>query len=389
MALTVSGHVGTSAIYGNVVARSQFTPQQQAIMDAGGNYGGYAVVDGHFTYVGAGRTGEDARAAVYGTTTATAPATSSQPEKGGWMQGPSGYVGGVSTPTAPSPAEEVKPPVDDGTLAKRGDAFAQIAALLADYGLESLAPTVRDWVQQDLSVAEITLKLRDTPEFKAEFPEIDMRKKAGLTAISAGDIVSYRKQAAQLFQAAGLPQGFHDDKSDYTKFIAGDVSLAELSDRINLATQAAYKAPQEVRDALAEWGMGPGDLTAFWLNPDTAQPLLERKLAAAQLAGVSKRTGFGSLSEQQATDLALQGVTQDQAQSGFTQLQRSQELFAPLDAGENAITREEQIGGVLGGNAMAQQRIAARAARRKATFDAGGGFAAGQRGLVGLGRADR
>lgn len=381
-------HIGTSSVYGNQRARTSFTPQQQAIMDAGGNYAGYAVVDGHFTYVGAGKTGQEAYYTVFPEQRPAAGGPGG--DKGSWMGGPSGVIDGV---TAGTPPAGVTAPVDDSdTKARRGDAFATVSQILADYGLESLSGTVQQWVQQDLSPSEILLKLRDTPEFKTQFPEIDMRKKAGLPAMGPGEIISYRRRAAEMFRAAGLPQGFHDDNSDYAKYISGDVSLAELGDRISLAAQAAFKAPQDVRDALADWGVGPGDLVAYWLNPDLAQPILERKFAAAQLSGAAKRTGFGGLAENTAIDLAQKGVTADEAQTGFAQLTAASELMNPLagaGASEDVITRQEQIAGRFGGDTAQARRIERRRQQRQATFDDGGGFATGQGGVSGLARAER
>lgn len=383
-----------TAAYGNVRARTLFTPEQQRIMDQGGNYAGYAVVDGHFTYVGEGRTGQEAFYAVHPEQrpAATVPATSVVPAQVAPDPVSPAANGDPTNPTSTSApvVDSAKATLDEAKQRSRDDAFAVVGQLLTEYGLEGLSSTVQQWAQQDLSPAEIALKIRDTTEFKTEYGGVmDARKKAGLPAVSVSDILGYRQHAAELFQAAGLPKGYHDDRTDYDKFLAGDVSIAELSDRINLAAQAMYKAPQEARDALAQWGMGPGDMTAFWLNPDIAQPLLERKLAAAQLAGASMRVGFGSLSEQQATGLTQLGVTQDQAQSGFSELQQSQELFGSQDSTEQAIGRDEQIAARFGGDAKAMAEVQYRRRKRQATFEGGGGFAADQHGLTGLGSAPR
>src|SRR3712207_1655019 len=97
----------------------------------------------------------------------------------------------------------------------RGDAYALVMQMLEEYGLTSLASTVWGWIQQDMSPNEVALKIRDTPEFKQEYGGVmEERKKKGLPAVSVTEILGYRKRAAELFRAAGLPQGFHDDKSD-------------------------------------------------------------------------------------------------------------------------------------------------------------------------------
>lgn len=330
------------------------------------------------------------------------------PSKGAWMDPGTSYTShpvptnlddNVTLPVAPAlPGSTTgayvggdMAPVD--TTAKDAanrDALALIKSTLLQYGLPD---TLADWAWGEIvagkGMAEIMLDLRQRPEFKAEFPEIDELQRKGLAPMSPGDIVSYRKQAREMMRAAGLPEGFYDNKNDFTKFIVNGVSAAELGDRINLAAEAAYKAPQDVRDTLAQWGVGPGDMTAFWLNPDLAQPLLERKYAAAQLAGAATRTGFGQLAESEAIGLTQLGVTADQAQTGFGRLAESRELFNPLEGGEDVIGRSEQMDAVFRGNSTNVARIEQRRRRRQARFEAGGTFAAERTGVSGLGAAPR
>lgn len=309
-------------------------------------------------------------------------------------------VAGPSTPTGPSAEEreaareaEAKAQRDkekaEAEDRQRRDAYARLQTVLNDYGLGSLGAAVQTWLVEGLSESEIVQRMRDTPEFKTRFPAIEQRKKKGLPAISPGEYVAYERQARQLMRAAGLPEGYYDGQDDFTRFLENDLSLSELGDRVSLAANAAFKMPKEDRDKLAAWGMGPGDLTAFWLNPDKAQPLLERKYAAAQLAGAGTRSGWGDLNESKATDLALLGVTASEAEQGFGQLVQSRELFGSLDRSEDVIDVDEQLSARFGGNAAAQRRIEDRRRKRQARFEGGGGFAASQQGLSGLGDIDR
>lgn len=269
----------------------------------------------------------------------------------------------------------------------RVDSYARLNSVLEDYGLGGLGSSVQKWLVEGLSEAEITQRMRDTTEFKTRFAGIEARKKAGLPAISPGEYVAYERNAAQLMRAAGLPAGFYDSPDDFTAFLTKDVSIAELGDRVTLAANAAFKMPKEDRDALAAWGMGPGDLTAFWLDPDRAQPMLEKRYAAAQLAGSAKRASWGDLDVDNAERLAGLGVTAPQAEEGFGKLVESKELFTSLDRGEDEIGQTEQLGAAFEGNANARRRIEQRARRRTSTFQGGGGYASSQEGLVGLGDA--
>jgi hypothetical protein len=302
------------------------------------------------------------------------------------------------TPVAPAPAEpdqsadellaerDAKEREEREAKARR-DAYARLQAVLDDYGLGSLSAAVQRWLIEGLSEAEIVQRMRDTPEFKTRFPAIEERKKKGLAPISPGEYVAYERQARQMMRAAGIPEGFYDSNDDFMKFLANDLSLAELGDRVTLAANAAFRMPAEARDALTQWGMGPGDLTAFWLDPDKAQPLLERKYAAAQLAGASTRSRWGSLDETRANQLVGFGVTEDQAEQGFGALYDAKELFGSLDRTEDVLDTDVQIGAVFGGDSAAKQRIDRRRRKRQAAFEGGGGFVSGQGGIGGLGDA--
>ena len=285
-------------------------------------------------------------------------------------------------------SEQAAAAAQAATQQRNRDSYARLNTVLGEYGLGTLGASVQQWLVEGLSESEITQRMRDTQEFKTRFPAIAERTKKGLTPISPGEYVAYERNARQMMRAAGLPEGFYDSPEDFTKFLNNDLSIAELGDRVTLAANAAFKMPKEDRDALARFGAGPGDITAFWLNPDAAQPLLERKYAAAQLAGAAKRSTFGDLDESTAGGLADLKVTAQQAEQGFGQLADSRELFGALDQGEDAIDQGAQLDAQFRGSAAARRRIEQRAKRRTNVFQAGGGFASGQGGISGLGDTD-
>lgn len=277
--------------------------------------------------------------------------------------------------------------IDEADKARQRDAKARILSVLAEYGLESLADFVWQQIMQGKSDAEVLQDIRNTPEFKKRFPAIETRNKRGLAPISPGEYVAYERQARQIMRAAGIPEGFYDGQDDFTGFLDRDVSISELNDRIQMGKQAAFEAPADVRAALQrDYGVSEGGLTAFFLDPDRAQPLLEKQYRAAQIGGAATRTGFGATTREQNERLATLGVTVGQAQEGFGVLGDSRELFDSLDRTEDTISTDEQIGAAFEGNSNARRRIEQRRRGRQARFETGGGFAAGQTGLSGLGR---
>lgn len=292
----------------------------------------------------------------------------------------------TATATAPAASGGLTPPAGD---AAQQDAKAFIQDQLDQYGLGSMADWAWKEIQQGRTNNEILADLRQTPEFQQAFPEIAARQKAGLPPVSPGEIVSYRNSAQQMMRAAGLPPGFWDSPTDFASLIAKNVSLNELSQRVQLAQQAANEVPQEVRDILAtKYGLDQGHLAAVFLDPDRAEPVLLRDFHAAQIGAAASRTGFGQTTMGQNERLADLGVSEAQAQQGFSALAQSKELMGSLP-GENTtgISADEQLAAAFGGDAGAQQEIERRRQQRIAAFAGGGQFATSNQGFTGIGAA--
>ena len=273
-----------------------------------------------------------------------------------------------------------------GTETQR-DALAQIKSILARYGLP---PTLADWAWEQIlagrSSAEVALELPTRPEYQEAFPEIEARRRAGLAAISAEEIISYRRTAAQLMRERGYPTGFYDSKSDFTDLLVKDVSLKELGDRLDFGLTVATRVPQQVRDVLGrDFGVNLGDLAAWALDADRALPLLESQFAKARYSAAAETTGFGRLTAAQRTMLFEQGVSAEQAQQGLEGLAGAAGLFNPLlGTQETAIGADEQLAATFTGSATAKERITRRQSQRRATFEGGGQYATTQEGVTGL-----
>jgi hypothetical protein len=281
--------------------------------------------------------------------------------------------------------------VNAGLTTAQTDAFGTLKAQLAQYGLSSLSTFVYNEIVAGRSSDEVLRDLRGTPEFQQRFPAIADREKKGLPALSPGEYVSTEKALYEQMRAAGLPTGFYDSTEDFHNLIAADVSPAELNARISAAKDATYNIPAEVANHLySQFGLtqGSGALASYFLDPDRALPLLQRQFEAAKIGGAADRVGYG-LSDPQAAQLAQQGITEQQAQQGFAGLAHDRQLFGALPGqGEQTITQQQQLGAAFGQDASAQDAIDQRRRSRQAQFADGGEFAATQRGVSGLGRAD-
>jgi hypothetical protein len=293
---------------------------------------------------------------------------------------------GITPPKSPSRAAPAPRPDTSLRDAQRRDAFARIKRTLADYGLSGLADWAWKQILADSSEATIMLDLQDQPAFKQRFRAIDLRRKAGLPAISPAEVIAYETQARTLMRAAGLPKGFYDKPDDFTDFLVKDVGLPELQNRIGLAEQAVFNTDPVLRAERARFGITTGEEVAMALDAKTAFPLLRKRYASAGLSAVGVRSGYGALGKSEAEHLFDLGITEEQAGQGFDFLTRNQEIFQGLPGmGEDAIDRATGLSAVFEGSAPARETLERRARQRRAVFEAGGAFSPSAEGVAGLG----
>lgn len=287
-----------------------------------------------------------------------------------------------------APLKPKGPTGTTGLTADQQSAKASIDATLGAYGLSSLGDFAWKEYLAGVPVAQVMLDIRNRPEYKARFPAMAQLAAEG-RAISEGQYIGFEQSASAVFQKYGLPKTFFDQPADFARFLTGDVSIAELDTRVGLASQAAVGDPM-VRDALARIdGVSAGDLTAYYLDPNKALPLLQRNANAADVLAASNRTGYGDVGVSGALSLAEQGVSGAQAQQGFGTLAADKQLFTGL-AGttETGIDQQVQLGAAFGGNAADQEVIRRRAAERAAQFQGGGSVSgSSSKGASGLSQA--
>lgn len=297
----------------------------------------------------------------------------------------------AGTPAPPPPVEEVVPLPDlqqqmfeQQIQAQRQSAKAIIDALLADYDLAGLTDFVNDLIfKEDIMDARAILARIRTDKgqagqiYRTRFAGNEARRQAGFNVISEAEYVALENTYRQIMRASGLPTGFYDEPSDFSTLIGGDVSPAELNTRISEGYMAVQQAnPQVIQEMRRLYGVDDSMLAAYFLDPAKATPMLLRQARAAQIASEATLQAQQQIAAGMAEELAVAGVTQEQARQGFQTIGAAQELFVPLPGTtEQAITEEEQIAGVFGTSGAAQQRIRQRSRERQAAFEAGGQFA--------------
>lgn len=286
----------------------------------------------------------------------------------------------ANKPDGPAPAPVTAPaPV----VAPRD--FRREAKLLFPWLPDALLDVYAEEWQRTGDPGLALARMRQAPAYKQHFP--GNVGADGRMQMSEQEYMEYREQATHIMRQAGLPAGFYDEPADFGKLIGGQVSLEELGARVQRGYVAAMNAPAETRDQLQRlYGIGPGALAAFFLDPKRGLETIQKQWASSQIAGAADRTGFGAIGKGQAERLFGLGVDEQQAQQGFNQLASAAELMhrLPGELGTN-ISKGEQMAATFEGDAAAQDKIRRSGERRVAAFQDGGGAAVGQAGVIGLG----
>jgi hypothetical protein len=264
-------------------------------------------------------------------------------------------------------------------------AYDVINDLLRMYGLEELTTFVGNIItQSDVVDTNVLLgEIRQQPQYQQRFAANEARRRAGLNVLSEQQYLALEDTYRQYMRASGLPANFYDSNEDFQNLIANDVSPGEFAERVNQGYEAVRFADPAVISQMQElYGVGEGELAAYFLDPEKATPVLLQRARTAQTAAGAAQAGM-QLSAAEAERLAQEGITQQQARAGAAAITQAEELFQPTTGEQDgAFTREEQLGAVFGTDPAAAQRLRQRQRRRQAAFEGGGGFAQGAGGQV-------
>ncbi len=263
---------------------------------------------------------------------------------------------------------------------RRQDARSTMSAVLATYGLGDLA----DYVYNEIIAKEtvninnpdaIIFAIREQPAYQKRFAGNAARLKKGLSELDPASYIGLENQFRQTLQSNGLPANFYDQPEDFQALIEGDVSPAELQTRVEQGYRAVADADPMVKEQMKTlYGVGEGELAAYFLDPQRTAPLLTRQAQAAQIAARGLESGGMQLSKATAEDLAARGITEGQAQQGFGNIGQLGELTTQM-AGEAGLTQGQIVGQAFGYDTQAALELAKRGRRRVGEFAGGGDFA--------------
>jgi hypothetical protein len=191
------------------------------------------------------------------------------------------------------------------------------------YGLGSLVTPLKKYIEEGISDAEFTIRLRNEPAYKKRFAANESRIQKGLRALSEAEYIGLEDQYQDVMKRYGMPETYYAQEKDpitgvtlqpgFEKFIAGDVSPVELEDRVQTAYDRVINANPQITQTLKEFypEISNGDILAYALDPQNAINNIKRKVTALEIgaAATGEKLATGRT---RAEELAAMGVTGQQ-----------------------------------------------------------------------------
>lgn len=209
-------------------------------------------------------------------------------------------------------------------------AFDLIVAQLRQWGIDQLADTAKQLIVQGLDSNSVMLQLQDSDAYKQRFVGNEQRKANGLGVLAPADYVATEAAYRQALYSFGLPSGFYDSPSDFSKWIGNNVSPAEIGQRAQVAQQVWLSQDQETKDTWRQfYGLSDGAAIASILDPNTALPIVQRQANAAKFGGEAERLGLTADQHrlEQYSDL---GLTTDAVTKGLQQVAQQQDQLSKI-----------------------------------------------------------
>jgi hypothetical protein len=259
---------------------------------------------------------------------------------------------------------------------ERQSAYDLLYSQFNAYGLGSLVTPLQNLIISGASPSEFTIKLRETEAYKKRFAANAKRIANGLAALDEADYIGLEDQYQNIMRNYGLPPSYYAKgdlgvQEGFEKFIASDVSAAELEDRVMTAQQRVLNSNPEVLKAIKDFypDIKNGEILAYTLDPTKGLEDIKRKVTAAEIGGAAMQAGLnlGDTPEQRAiyaaraAELGAAGVTKQQAQQGFRSVAEVAPRGGQLAAiyGESPYTQqtaEQEVFGLAGSTEAAKQR---------------------------------
>jgi hypothetical protein len=242
-------------------------------------------------------------------------------------------------------AKNVKEPISKETR----DAYALLEAAFKEYGLDSLVPIIRQYMEDDLGPEQAKLKLRSEPVYKQRFRGNELRLGKGLNALSESDYLELEDDYSETLRSYGLSDYFGTATDATTRLarqqkmadvIGNNISAVEFKDRIKTVVTRVNMADANVKNELkAFYNITDTDLIKYFLNPAEGTDRLKEKVTAAEISSASITQGLGRTSLGTAEELARLGIDRAEALAGYSKIAE----YLPTSEKLSSIYKEQGI----------------------------------------------
>ena len=262
------------------------------------------------------------------------------------------------------------------------NALQLMQSTLAGYGIDptgAISNAILGLTQKNYDATTISALAQDPNANKSSDPNVvalanawqtrfagnTARIAAGLTPLDPATYIATENSYKAVMQRAGIPASSPlMDTSYFAKLLGTDLSPLEVQQRVDAATAAVTATdPYTTQQLQQNFGLTQSDMISHLLDPTTAATVIQQKVQASQISGEAGRQNL-ALNQQNAQSLAAQGVTQAQAQSGFTnvatQLGQEQQLASIYGMNAANVGTEltaQQFNANLNGTSAAQANI--------------------------------
>jgi len=250
-------------------------------------------------------------------------------------------TGGLRTPVKTGPTQEEldaiaaanakaakeaadKKAQEEKELAAKRDAFAVIKATLKTYGFtDAEIAELNTFIEAGLTNAkmgpeQLKLDMRELPTYKARFAGNTARISAGLNALSESQYLQQENDYSEIFKMYGV--GNLSSRAQFSSLIGGNISVTEVTKRIDAAVKRVKNANPEVLKTLKNLypTITDTDIVSYFLKPAETLPELERKTTVAEIGATAKQFGMLETGLTRFEDLQTYGVNLAKAREGYS-----------------------------------------------------------------------
>lgn len=256
------------------------------------------------------------------------------------------------------------------------DIYSIVVDRLNRYNLGSLAPLIKKLAIEGATEATIMLRLQEEPLYQERFKANQNRIAKGLKALTPSEYLTLEDDYRQVLRAYGLTQ--FDNDSYVSQFLANDISVSELSNRVVAAVQRVRNADPAISSMLKSYyGISNNDLVAYVLDPNQQFQKIERQIAASEIGVAAGRQGI-NIGVPVAEQLAAQGISQAEAQRGYATIadilptaKKLSDIYGNVLEGYDLAEAEQEVFNQL---ASAQRKRRALTEREVAAFSGTSGL---------------